>query len=70
MSRSAGAFTQTEVKAAVKAVRDAGVRVGRVEIGKDGKIIIHAGASRDANGDSQRNEWDEVLDGATATPVR
>ena len=38
MSRGECTFRQRDVTAALKAVRDAGVEVARVEIDKEGKI--------------------------------
>jgi hypothetical protein len=40
MARGPLTFRQRDVVAAIKAVRLAGVEVGRIEIGKDGKIVI------------------------------
>jgi hypothetical protein len=40
MPRSPGTFRQTDLTRAIKAARNAGVGVTRVEIAKDGKIII------------------------------
>jgi hypothetical protein len=37
------AVTQTDIKRAVKAVLDAGIEVARVEVDKDGRIVIIAG---------------------------
>jgi hypothetical protein len=40
MARGSCTFKQRDVRAAVKAVRAAGVEVARVEIDKDGKIVV------------------------------
>jgi hypothetical protein len=40
MARGPCTFRHNDVKRAVKAVREAGVEVAKVEIDKDGKIII------------------------------
>ncbi len=60
MSRRPCTFRETDVKRAVKAVRAAGVEIARVEIQKDGRIIVVSGKPKetiqDANG--ERNEWD------------
>ena len=40
MSRGPATFRQRDVSAAIKAALAAGVEVARVEIGKDGKIIV------------------------------
>jgi hypothetical protein len=43
MSRRPTTVTQTEIKRAVKGVVDAGVEVARVEVEKDGRIVVIAG---------------------------
>jgi hypothetical protein len=40
MSRSLSTFRQTDLTRAIKGARNAGVKVARAEIAKDGKIII------------------------------
>jgi hypothetical protein len=59
MARRPSTFKQRDVTAAVKAIRAAGVEVARVEIGKDGRIVVVAGksGSSSAIGDDI-NEWD------------
>jgi hypothetical protein len=47
MARGRLKFTQRAVARAVKGVTSAGVQVGRVEIDREGKIIIVAGESAD-----------------------
>jgi len=53
------------VSRAVKAVRKAGIDVARVEIDKDGKIVVVAGSSGNSDGlgeiahNSERNEWND-----------
>ena len=61
MSRGPSTFRQRDVKAAIKAVVDAGYEVARVEIGRDGKIIIVPTRAA-AAGTAEENPWDEVLD--------
>ena len=61
MPRRPCTFLQTDVKRAVKAVLAAGVEIARVEIEKDGRIILVTGnppEAQDANG--ERNEWDDA----------
>lgn len=41
--RRPATVTQATIKRTVKAVRDAGVEVARVEVDKDGKIVVIAG---------------------------
>jgi len=55
-------FKKTDVTRAAKAVRAAGIEIARVEIEKDGKIIIVPGEPMGAAGErmTEANEWDEV----------
>jgi hypothetical protein len=43
MTNRPAIVTQTEIKRTVKAVLDAGVEIARVEVDKDGRIIVIAG---------------------------
>jgi hypothetical protein len=59
MARGSCTFRKRDVTAAIKAAVDAGVPVARVEVNKDGNIVIimqgaEIGAARAAS-----NEWDE-----------
>jgi hypothetical protein len=56
------AFKKTDVTRAVKGVIAAGMLVTRIEIEKDGKIIVVPGKPNEI-GNLQINEWDEVTDG-------
>ena len=49
---------QADIKRAVKAVRGAGVAVGRVEVFPDGRIVIMTVASSDATGDDAAVAFD------------
>ena len=61
MSRAPSTFRQRDVTAAVKAVVAAGVEVRRVEVDKDGKIIVVIGKPQEPDGqDRLANEWDNV----------
>jgi imidazolonepropionase-like amidohydrolase len=65
MARANCTFRQRDVTAAVKAARAAGVEVARIEVDKDGKIVVIAGKPLEQPG-KQTNEWDEVYgDGQT-----
>jgi hypothetical protein len=59
MSRGSSTFKQTDVTKAVRAVVAAGVEVARVEVDKDGRIVVIAGKpesnTREHTGE---NEWD------------
>jgi len=63
MSRCQQTFKQRDVTKAIKAAVKAGIAVGRVEIDKNGKIIIVTAKAEDtADGDNlEKNEWDGVL---------
>ena len=63
MSRGQQTFKQRNVTKAIKATVKAGIAINRVEIDKDGKIIIVTAKAEDAvYGDSpEKNEWDVVL---------
>ncbi len=52
-------FKKRDVRAAVEAAREAGLEVTRIEVDKDGKIVIIAGKPAE-NGQGEGNEWDEV----------
>jgi DNA-binding MarR family transcriptional regulator len=62
MSRGQQTFKQSDVTKALKAMVKAGI-VGRIEIDKDGKIVIVPARPEDAaNGEKPgKNEWDRVL---------
>ena len=55
--RKPGAFRQSDVTKAVKAVVRAGVEVARVEVANDRRIVVIAGAAR---GDKDSSEWDSI----------
>jgi hypothetical protein len=55
MARAPSTFRQQDVTRAVRAVRGAGVSIARVEIAKDGRIVIVTADAEQTKGD---NEWD------------
>ena len=63
MSRGQQTFKQRDVTKAIKAAVKAGIDVERVEIDKNGKIVIVTAKAEDAvNGDNpEKNEWDGAL---------
>jgi hypothetical protein len=63
MSRGQQTFKQSDVTKALKATLKTGVPVERLEIDKNGKIVIVPARPSDAeNGDTvSNNEWDAVL---------
>jgi hypothetical protein len=60
MSRGTCTFKQTDVTKAVKAVVAAGVEVARVEVDKDGRIVVIAGKPIAASDGEGTNEWDRI----------
>jgi hypothetical protein len=62
MARGALLFRERELTRAVRAMAKAGQTVARVEIGRDGKMVIVVGKSQDAAGEletaTDANEWD------------
>ena len=60
MARSNLTFRQSDVTRAVKAVVAAGVEVARVEVDKDGRIVVVAGKPAPNGGDQEGNEWDRL----------
>ena len=58
MARIRCTFRQRDVEALVRAVRKSGCEVARVEVDRDGKIVVITG--RQHNADETANEWDEV----------
>jgi hypothetical protein len=60
MPRAPTTFRQRDVAAAIKAARAAGCIISRVEVGKDGRIIlILIGKEQPAN-KADANEWDDA----------
>jgi hypothetical protein len=58
MSRGPANFRQRDLTAAVKAVLAAGCEVARIEIDKDGKIVVVTGKPKAPVTDAEINEWD------------
>jgi hypothetical protein len=62
MARGSSTFRQRDVTAAIKAARAAGVEVARVEVDKDGKIVVITGKPDEAEPPQEQadNPWDTV----------
>ena len=61
MARAASAFRQSDLTKAIKAATAAGVNIARVEIDKDGKIVIITANTPTQPGDGREaNEWDAI----------
>ena len=60
--RRPSAFKKSDVTRATKAIVAAGLDIARVEIAKDGAIIVVPGKPDHAapEDNEERNEWDEV----------
>jgi len=60
MARGPCNFRQTDVKRAIKGARAAGMEVARVEINKDGVIVVVPSCKPEGPADerSEANEWD------------
>ncbi len=65
MSHGPLTFRQRDVKAAIKAVEAAGHRVARVEIERDGRIVVILARPAAPLSDASpgANEWDTILEG-------
>lgn len=62
MSRGPSTFKQRDVTAAIKAAVAAGVEVAKIEVDKDGKIVMTIGKCERVNGErAGRNEWDDAV---------
>ena len=62
MSRGQQTFKQSDVTKALKATVKAGIAVKRVEIEKNGKIVVVTARPQDADEEKrEHNEWDAVL---------
>jgi hypothetical protein len=61
MPRAPCTFRQRDLARAIRAIASTGVE-GRVEIGRDGKMVVVITKAAESN--VERNEWNEGLDGA------
>jgi hypothetical protein len=59
MARAPSIFRQQDVTRAFRAAKAAGVRVARVEIDRDGKIVIVT-ADDELDERREENEWDRA----------
>jgi hypothetical protein len=62
LARGNCTFRQRDIKAAIKAVMAAGVDIARVEVDKDGKIIVVTGKADHVPGERTEgsNPWDNI----------
>jgi hypothetical protein len=61
LSRHPYTFRQSNLTRALKGTRAAGIDVERIEIDKDGKIVIITGKPDEGGNGEASNPWDEVL---------
>lgn len=59
MARGPSTFKKHDVTRLVRAVKDEGLEVARVEVGKDGRISVVTGKP-EAEGGQGDNEWDKI----------
>jgi hypothetical protein len=64
MPRAPCLFRESDMRRAIKAAVAAGLEIARVEIAKDGAIVVVPGKPCPGTGGGL-NPWDEVLDNAT-----
>jgi hypothetical protein len=60
MPRGQCTFKQSDVTKAVKAVVAAGVQVARVEVDKEGRIVVVAGQAGVLEEGTEGSEWDRI----------
>jgi hypothetical protein len=61
MSKGMLTFKETDLRRAIRASQKAGLSIARVEIDRDGKIVVVTGKSVNEDTMSNTNPWDEVL---------
>ena len=63
-------FKEVDLIRALRAANKAGVEVARAEVGRDGKIVLVLNKDGEALPNSERNEWDDEVNGADQTEIR
>jgi hypothetical protein len=61
MSRSPTTFRQRDVAAAIRAAKQAGIEVARIEIDQNGRIVLVAKGGDGDPAPALSNEWDVVF---------
>ena len=62
MPRRVCLFRQTDLTRALKGVRAAGMEIGRIEISKEGVIVMVPGTPEEpTDASAEVNEWDSVV---------
>ena len=60
MGRGRSTFKEGDLTRALRAAKKAGANVARVEVARDGKIVLVLKKDGEAPSASERNEWDEI----------
>jgi hypothetical protein len=60
MTRAPSIFRQQDVTKAIKGATKAGVNIARIEIARDGKIVIITATEAAGIGAGEENTWDRV----------
>ena len=60
MAKGPSTFRQHDVMKAIKGAAAAGVNIARIEIARDGRIVIIAAAEAALVGPVEENQWDRV----------
>ena len=60
MVRAPSIFRQQDITRAIKGATKAGVNIARIEIAKDGRIVIIPAAEAAQLGAAEENEWDRA----------
>ena len=63
-------FKKCDAKRAIEAVQAAGLPVASFEITKEATIRVIPSKPAEVSGETQANEWDEVLNDAPSASVR
>jgi hypothetical protein len=60
MARAPSIFRQQDVTKAIKGATKAGVNIARIEIARDGRIVIITATEAAQVGAGEENSWDRV----------
>jgi hypothetical protein len=67
MTRGLCHFRKSDLSRAVRALKDAGVKIDRVEICADGKLAVIVDRNGKEDGETTPNPWDRVFENAKET---
>jgi hypothetical protein len=60
MTRGPSIFRQQDITKAIKGATKAGINIARIEVAKDGRIVIIPAAEGAQIGAGEENEWDRI----------